>query len=1080
MSDEPIVDGRTREELFAELTSVASTYTPEWNPYTEDSGTTLLHLFARFGTDVTKRLDSVPDKHRFAFIDALDFAQWPPQSARVPVTFTTTADIDTNVVIPGGTQVTAETADGDTEIFEIPRDAGFEATPATLRAVYTVDPRSDRIVDQSAVVDPGEETTLFEGHDRQEHGLYLCHADSLNLDSGSTLIVTLGTNASVERISARVRWEYYGEDEEGTPGWHALPEIRPEAEETAPDEASGLRDFMEAVRSEIRELFEEESGEPGDGPHTLLFQLPGPTVDHTVAGVEGRWIRGLTTDEEGADAADDGLSPFDIEIDSVRLDIGQGADDGVDRIRPERLYTNDVPLSVDDGDFYPLGRVPLPPTALYLSSEDALTKRGATVSLEFVGPEDGDDEGPGSGEETDTGRDEDDAQRRPTALTGLTDGPPEISWEYWNGSGWTRLALASDGTESFTRSGEVSFTVPADVEAMSFSGHESRWIRARLVSGHYGLPQYEITTGGERGDLIRQPTPPVYSDVTLRYEQRNEPFETVLTHNSLMYRDVSPAEQDRSFAPFVPPPEETQTLYLGFDASLSDGPISVHVPVVDEAYPGGFDPSIRWEYCTNPETLNWRKLDAQDGTEGLTERGIVSLSFPEATAAFELFGERRHWIRATVTGDAFDVGPSGPVTSDGAGDRSVELNSPASRESGPPPTLEGVYPNTQLAYNERTIEEEVLGSSDGSSDQTFGCEQVPVTDAEVWVDESGALSRAERRELEASQPDDVRRESASGNGTDEFWVRWTEVSDFLDSDESSRHYRIHHASGTIRFGDGQRGAIPPVGERNVVATYRTGGGSDGNVAAGSITELRTPVPLVDAVTNVVPGDGGADVESLERVATRASGRIRNRGRAVSAADFEQVAREASRQLARVTCEPGMDVTGEGRPGWVTLLIVPHEQRDRPTASLELRERVKHAVADRAPATLVAGDRQRIVVRGPDYVTVSVETTVETRGVESITKLKRTIEGTLNDYFHPLTGGRDGEGWAFGTAPRLSQLAPLVESTPGVDRVGTLTMTVTRADEEVIIRDPAERPVLARDEMISSGTHEVTVVMTGRP
>ena len=145
MSDGPTVDDRDRAELLAALRQRANNYTDEWDPHTDDAGTTLLLLFSRFGTDVINRLNDVPHKHRVAFLNALDFDRRPPQSARVPLTFTTTADIESNVVVHGGTQVLAETDDGETVTFEVPQDDGFEATPATLQSVYSVTPASNSI-----------------------------------------------------------------------------------------------------------------------------------------------------------------------------------------------------------------------------------------------------------------------------------------------------------------------------------------------------------------------------------------------------------------------------------------------------------------------------------------------------------------------------------------------------------------------------------------------------------------------------------------------------------------------------------------------------------------------------------------------------------------------------------------------------------------------------------------------------------------------------------------------------------------------------------------------------------------------
>lgn len=1055
MTDGPTIDGRSKEELLSDLRGRAADYTDEWDPYTEDAGTTLLALFARFGTDVTKRLNDVPHKHRVAFLDALGFDRRPPQSARVPLTFSTTADIDGNVVVPGGTQVTAETEAGDTEIFEIPEEDGFEATPATLEAVYSVDPDADSIYDQSDLLEPGTERRLFAGTDVQAHEFYLGHEDLLNVERGSALTVKIRTQ-SRETLEERANWEYFGEDGAGEVGWHHLP-LEDEGRDEDPfAEDVGIGEMIEIVSEGFEETGSETADERLSEP---TFRFPGPTEPTTVAGVESRWIRGRIPGDDPSD--------FEVDVESARMDVAAG----MESLRPEMLLSNDVPLSPDDGDFYPFGKMPQPPTTLYLASEEALTKPGGVVDVEFAAPES--EEAPGVDD------DEDDRRGLAAIRGGPLAGPPEISWEYWNGNGWTRLVLESDETSALTAPGRIRFTVPEDLDSTSVSGHEDHWIRARLVGGNYGQPEYEVTSEGARGELVQRPEPPVYGDVTVRYGQLDAPFRETITHNNAAFREVvlheaAGPDGNGSLAPFRSLPDEDQTLYLGFDASLTDGPVNLYVPMEDKAYPSGFEPGVRWEYCSSPASPTWEKLDVYDGTEGLTERGIVTLNFPARTTAFELFGERRHWIRARVTRDEFVDGVPGSRAA-GAVER-FEPGGRTDQHSETPPTIQGIHPNTQWAYNEVT-EREVVGSSDGSPDQAFSCSRVPITEAEVWVDESGDLSVTEQRDLERTRPDDVRRSSGTGDG--ECWVRWEEVSDFLDSGESARHYRLDRTTGTIAFGDGRRGAIPPIGEKNVEARYKTGGGSEGNVPAESVVDLRSSISLIDGVTNLKQSDGGTDAESVEEAVSRAPRRLKNRGRAVSAADFEQIAKETSRALATVKCEPQMDDAGERRPGWVTLLVIPEERRDRPTPSLELRQRVREAVGERAPAALVGHDRERIVVRGPEYAEVSVETTVDTRGVESITTLKNAIEGTLGEFFHPLTGNSDGEGWAFGAAPRLSRLRTLVEATDGVDRVRDIAMSISTASEEKIVRDPGKTPVLSRDEMVSSGTHEVNVVMRGQ-
>jgi uncharacterized phage protein gp47/JayE len=1075
MAENPTVDGRTRDEIEATLRERSAAYTTDWDPHTADAGTTLLALFSRFEMDLLRRLNGLPHKHRVAFLDTLGFERRPPQSARVPLTVTTTADIEGNVVLPGGTQATAETDDGETVTFEIPHEEGFEATAATLTGAYSVTPATNSIYDHGDPADT-DEIRLFTGTDRQRHELYIGHADLLTLDRGSTVTVRMETGDG-DRIEDQVQWEYFGEAEDGTTGWQPLPRETPDVLEGTLEEDVALAEKMQQVSDRIQQFGERER-ESGEEYYEPTFTLPGPTAATTVADVESRWIRGRVTGDDPA--------AFEIAVDSVALDV-ESAADGREESRPSMVLSNDVPVSVTDGAVRPFGRMPQPPATLYLAAEDALTKHGGEVEVQFAPPED-----PPEPDETDTNGTGDDAARLTTERAGPLSGPPELSWEYWNGNGWTRLVLSEDGTDNFQSAGAVTFTVPDDLGSTTVSGHDEFWIRARLVSGNYGQPQYEVTGDGARGQLVQRPEPPVFGDITLRYGKRGvEPGAVVTANNattrveSLESGDEEPLEpgDEEPLTPFLGLPDETQTLYLGFDAPLREGPLNLHVPMADKSYPRGFEPAVRWEYCRNPESGTWKKLDTHDGTEGLTERGIVSINFPQPTTAFERFGAHRHWIRARVTREPFVADDPETASEQSTGEGRVsEHERPhvgrargAEQESREPPTLEAIRPNTQWAYNERTVEE-TLGGSDGSPDQTFSCEHTPITDASVWVDESGSLPESEQRGLEADRPDDVRHDLGDGTG---FWVCWTEVSDFLHSEAESRHYKLDRTTGTVTFGDGQAGAIPPGGEENIEAVYQTGGGSEGNVPAGAVTDLRSSVARIDAVRNLRPSDGGTDVESLEETLSRAPAQLRNRGRAVSADDFEQIATEASRQLATVRCEPEMDETGGRTPGWVTLLVIPRERRARPTPSLELRQRVREAVGERAPATLVGQDANRVVVRGPDYAEVSVSTTVETRGVESVTNLKKAVEESLSSFFHPLTGGRDGEGWAFGTAPRLSRLATLVESTADVDRVRDISMTIRAGGEERIVRDPERQPALARDEMVSSGTHEVDVTMEGR-
>lgn len=1054
MTEGPAVDDRSREELFDALVDRADVYVDEWDPRSAGTGRTLLRIFSKFEADVRKRLNDAPEKHRIAFLDALDFDRRPPQAARVPLTFQVSNDLDRNVAVPGGTQAVADAGAGTPQLFEVPQDGGFEATGASLADVIAVDPAEDAIVDHGAVLEGDEPVELFAGPSLQEHVLYVGNDDLLNLRAGSTLTITAETNVDGELFSEAVVWEYYGEDPTGEEGWHRL-------ERTERDDRLDDTDGLEALQERLRSRSSDGAGAAaGDGTASeTTFRFPGTTVEREVSGVESRWLR-CRLDGESAEAVSASVERLTVRVGSAGREGG---------LAPDLLLSNDVPLSPDDGDIKPLGRLPQPPASFYVACEEAFTKPGGTVDLEFAPPAaagtttpDGPD-----GADAEYGADGTDARSESGAGVGAVGGPPRLSWEYWNGDGWARLDSVEDGTNALREAGAVRFTVPDDIEPTAVSGHENVWIRARLVGGNYGQPSFDVTDEGTGRTLVSEPDPPQYGDVTVRYDRGGQPFETIVRYNNASYsEDLS--DRGGSFSPFVDLPDDAQTLYLGFDGAMRDGPITLFVPVEDATYPRSFDPGAQWEYCVDPAEFEWETLDVQDRTGGLTERGIVSLTFPEETVAFELFGRDRHWIRVRVTNDEFDrPRPAGDRTASTAADRA--------ERSTTPPVLEGIHPNTQWAFNTDTIENEILGSSDGTHDQSFACAHAPVIDIDVWVDELSTLSSGDRRRLVERRPDDVDRVYDSRGEVAEFWVRWTAVRDFLDSGPTDRHYVVNRTLGTLEFGDGDRGAIPPDGNDNVRATYTTGGGSDGNVDAGTITDLKSSVSLVEAVSNPAPADGGADIESMDALVDRSTNRIRHRGKAVTAADYEQVAMAEFRELSKVKCDssPG----GDDRR--VVVLVVPEARREKPVPSMELKHRVRAALYDRAPASVAESGDVDIVVRGPGYAELSVEATVRASNVKSVSLLKGTVRQRLDDFLHPLTGD-DGTGWSFGELPSVDELVERVAGVETVSDVVEFGATVDAGGERRSLTGHDADAALASDTLVCSGTHDITVTTEESP
>lgn len=321
---------------------------------------------------------------------------------------------------------------------------------------------------------------------------------------------------------------------------------------------------------------------------------------------------------------------------------------------------------------------------------------------------------------------------------------------------------------------------------------------------------------------------------------------------------------------------------------------------------------------------------------------------------------------------------------------------------------------------------------------------VDAEQAETAVDEvlGGATGRRNQRWQFANTP--VLREGLvveidDGTG----FRRWQVEDDLLGAGREDEALALNAASGELLAGDGENGAIPVANaanpDANVVArSYRYGGGTRGNVAAGAIKTLLTPVAGVDGgkTANLFAASGGRDEERLDQARKRARGALRARTRAVTGEDFEhfaaavgEVARAKALPLAH-PAYPGVQV-----PGALTVIVVP----DAPGAAPEPSEALLRNVC----ASL---DRVRLLttelaVTGPRYVRVAVAMDVVADEGADPSALRDAVAAAVSRWLHPVTGGDGGDGWPFGGAIRYSKLVQRVFTVAGVDSVPRLVLTV---------------------------------------
>jgi predicted phage baseplate assembly protein len=139
----------------------------------------------------------------------------------------------------------------------------------------------------------------------------------------------------------------------------------------------------------------------------------------------------------------------------------------------------------------------------------------------------------------------------------------------------------------------------------------------------------------------------------------------------------------------------------------------------------------------------------------------------------------------------------------------------------------------------------------------------------------------------ASEP----RRAVPDIGLDDGRDQWSPRRDLLASDRFAPEFVVETESdgrAYLRFGDDVLGRRPAPGS-TLEAAYRVGGGRAGNVGPGALTRLVTDLDGILAVANPLPATGGEEPEPIERVRHTAPWAFRTQQRAVTEADYAEVA-----------------------------------------------------------------------------------------------------------------------------------------------------------------------------------------------
>ncbi|CAN5728271.1 putative baseplate assembly protein [soil metagenome] len=568
-------------------------------------------------------------------------------------------------------------------------------------------------------------------------------------------------------------------------------------------------------------------------------------------------------------------------------------------------------------------------------------------------------------------------------------------------------------------------------------------------------------------------------------------------HSSFNYRDVSssfidpPAtggsvtvgeNGDPSF------PHGQSTVLFGFDKATKEA-MTIRA-LIDRPNPPIYSGSpgspllgkVTWYYsnATIDDFKGWPTLAVTDSTAQLSRNGRAHFTVPADWTAQKTAGwpnlapnapgieEEYFWICAHISNEPGTSGVPSPAFEIG---------------------LRALLFNAVSAHNAPAIlVPEVLGVGSGAPFQVFSLKNRP-----LFSDEgSSPYAHLQIR------VDDRAPGAPPG-------ALWTAVDDVPAG--PGNFYRLDPVTGDILFGNYEpasrtgNGSVPTSAEQIVAVSYRyVANGAGGNVGAGTLSAPTKTITGIDTVSNVGPAWGGVDDEPIEETKRRAPEELRVRFRAVTARDYEYLAREASTAVAVVRCL-GTKLTAAGpaetfagidrNQGNVTVIIVPavstaSTPRPKPTDDVVLH--VQAYLDERRDLTA------KLFVTSPRYVPIAVvaEATVFQAAIDagrtSADAVKNYLTAHAKAFLHPVIGGVGGAGWQVGQSISIVELYEAMRLPDNIGFISKLTVapetpdysktaTLASTERPFPLGAPGPRAQVTDYELICAGTCTITTIVS---
>ena len=581
----------------------------------------------------------------------------------------------------------------------------------------------------------------------------------------------------------------------------------------------------------------------------------------------------------------------------------------------------------------------------------------------------------------------------------------EVAIEYLTEAGWRRLEFKESLSELFKTNiaghYKLQFICPPDWIEMGATG---RCIRFQLIKSDncYMLPcthHYPVIKKLE---------------ISYTYEGRYMHPDFAEAIYSTERVDVTKEVlEEKEFSAFTLSKYTDNAIYIGFSKRMEAGPVSLLFKIFDETAFNGC--KLTYEYSS---IEGFKPLQVIDKTETFAKTGQLRFMPPEDFSSVSLEGKKCFWIKISDKKKQF------------------------SKNDIYRPTIESMLLNVVDIQNIDTNPFESFYLDAVSPNISIQLVARNILDTDVWVNEIDNLKEDKMKEMLRKTPSMVTAEYDSNGKIENFFVKWTEVSNFNLSESTDRHYILDRSNSRVLFGDGVHVQIPRyIGDESIRVLARSCDGARANLGAGEITSSLGNFFYISGITNPFPAFGGSNVETVDNALTRAAGIIGNRRRLVTLQDYIDVIQTSSANIDKVSAVVGESVDGSKKEGYVSMVVLMKDFGLGTHSFARLYPKIRTYLSEHSELTL-SDDNFEIVE--PIGVSISVDIWLNKLVGENDYEVHEVLIKALEEYLSPVSNGLH-QGWQIGKLPTRTQILMKLNSLKTEAYINRLVITGTYTD-----------------------------------